>query len=98
MKVSISGIAALMTPITAVHALIASGSAATAARKYKYSVIKGCAPIHSLSIDRIDFEIVADEITYSDGTVYPACLGRLYIEDGNMAEPVKTFHPLTTLQ
>lgn len=67
-------------------ALFATHSSASADCKYKFSVIKDCAPIQSLSIDRIDFEIVATESTYTDGTVYPACLGRLYIEGGNVAQ------------
>ena len=67
-------------------ALFATDNPVSADCKYKFSTIRDCAPIQSLSIDRIDFEIVADEITYSDGTVYPACLGRLYIEGGNVAQ------------
>ena len=66
--------------------IFATHSTVSADCKYKFGVTQECAPIQSLSIDRIDFEIVADEITHSDGTVYPACAGRLYIEGGNVVQ------------
>lgn len=80
------GVAVPLILLLLASALFATDNPISADCKYKFSTIRDCAPIQSLSIDRIDFEIVADEITYSDGRVYPACYGALYIEGGNVAQ------------
>ena len=54
--------------------------------KYKFSLTGECAPVQSVSIDRIDFEIVADNREYGDGTVQPSCVGHLYLDGGNVAQ------------
>ena len=75
-----------LLPLLCVPVLFMTDSPAWADCKYKFGTTGECAPIQSLSIDCIDFEIVATDRTYSDGTVNPACLGRLYIEGGNVAQ------------
>ena len=71
----------LFTPV-----IFVTYSPVSADCKYKFGGTKECAPIQSLSIDRIDFEIVATERSFTNGTAYPGCLGRLYIEGGNVAQ------------
>ena len=75
-----------LLPLLCVLMLFMTDSPVWADCKYKFSTTGECAPIQFLSIDRIDFEIVATDRTYTDGTFHPACLGRLYIEGGNVAE------------
>ena len=72
--------------LMAIHFLAATDSPVAADCEYKFSLTKECAPIQSLSIDRIDFEVVASELSYGDGTARPACVGRLYLEGGNVPQ------------
>ena len=80
------GLTATLLVMIAVHIMFAGDSSVSADCKYQFSKTKECAPIQSLSIDRIDFEIVASDRSYSDGTVHPSCAGRLYIEGGNVRQ------------
>ena len=86
--------ATFIVMMVAVHFLVATDSPAAANCEYKFSLTKECAPIQSLSIDRIDFEIVASDMSYGDGTVRPACIGRLYLEGGNVPQFVNLNLPI----
>ena len=76
----------MFTLLVVTHLLLAADNPASADCKYRFSQTRECAPVQTVSIDRIDFEIMARDITYSDGTSYPACVGLLYVEGGNVAQ------------
>ena len=80
------GLTATLAVMIAVHIMFAADSSVSANCEYKFSQTRECAPVQSVSIDRIDFEVAADARTYEDGTVQPACVGRLYLEGGNVGQ------------
>lgn len=79
-------VSATFIALIAVHLMFVTDSPAFADCKYKFSLTGECAPVQSVSIDLIDFEIVADNREHGDGTVQPACVGHMYLEGGTVAQ------------
>ena len=52
---------------------ITSDTPVLAICEYKFDKTGECAPIQSVSIDRIDFEIVAEDVVDSSGITMPTC-------------------------